>query len=69
MLVLSRKQQESIFINGNVVVTVLRIRDDQVKIGIEAPMGVPVHRKEVYERIWGPEFATNTVGKAEGMPG
>jgi carbon storage regulator len=53
MLVLSRKQKESIFINDNVVVTVLRIRGDQVKIGIEAPSDVPVHRKEIFEKIRG----------------
>ena len=51
MLVLSRKQTESIFINGNVVVTVLRIQGNQVRLGIEAPTGMPVHRREVHERI------------------
>jgi carbon storage regulator len=51
MLVLSRKQAESIFINDNVVVTVLRIRGDQVQLGIEAPREMPVHRSEVHERI------------------
>ena len=51
MLVLSRKQTESIFINGNVVVTVLRIQGSQVRLGIEAPAGMPVHRGEVHERI------------------
>ncbi len=59
MLVLSRKQTESIFINGNVVVTVLRIRGSQVQIGIEAPVGMPVHRREVYEKIKGPDVARN----------
>lgn len=51
MLVLSRRQTESVFINDNVVVTVLRIRGDQVQLGIEAPKEMPVHRSEVYERI------------------
>jgi carbon storage regulator len=51
MLILTRKQKESIFINDDVVVTVLKIRGEQVQLGIEAPAGVPVHRKEVYERI------------------
>ena len=51
MLVLSRKQKESIFINGNVVVTVLRIQGNQVRLGVEAPTEMPVHRSEVYERI------------------
>ncbi len=62
MLVLSRKQKESIFISDNVVVTVLRIRGDQVKIGIDAPPGVPVHRKEIYEKIRGPDAARSVVG-------
>jgi carbon storage regulator len=51
MLVLSRKPQESVCINDNVVVTVVSIQGDRVRLGIEAPREVPVHRKEVYERI------------------
>jgi len=51
VLVLSRKQKESIFINENIVVTVLRIQGDKVQLGIEAPREMPVHRGEVYERI------------------
>lgn len=50
MLVLSRRLQESIVIDGEVVVTILGIRGGHVKIGIEAPMEVPVHRKEVFDR-------------------
>jgi carbon storage regulator len=61
MLVLSRKRWEAIFINDNVVVTVLKIRGHQVSIGIEAPFDVPVHRKEVYERTEGPGAARNLV--------
>jgi carbon storage regulator len=51
MLVLSRKPKESIIINDNVVVTVLRVRGDKVQLGIEAPVGMPVHRQEVNEKI------------------
>ena len=51
MLVLSRKPNESIFINDNVIVTVLSIQGDRVQLGIEAPREVPVHRQEVHERI------------------
>jgi len=51
MLVLSRKLKESVFINGNVVVTVLNIQGDRVRLGIEAPREIPVHRQEVYEAI------------------
>ena len=51
MLVLSRKLNESIVINDNVVVTVLRVQDDRVLLGIEAPGEIPVHRQEVYEKM------------------
>jgi carbon storage regulator len=51
MSVLSRKQMESIFINDNVVVTVPSIQGDRVRLGIEAPREMPVHRREVYEAI------------------
>ncbi len=61
MLVLSRKQKESILIDDNVVVTVLRIHGGQVRIGIDAPNWMPVHRKEVYDRISGQEVAVNAV--------
>jgi carbon storage regulator CsrA len=50
-------------------VKVLRIRGDQVKIGIDAPLGVPVHRQEVYERILGHELATTAVGQEKGAAG
>ncbi len=66
MLVLSRKQNESIFINDNIVVKVLGIHGEQVKIGIDAPRGMPVHRKEVYERIWGQDAEASAYGRAEG---
>lgn len=51
MLVLSRKKNESIIINDNVVITIIEIRGDKVKLGIEAPRDMPVHRNEVYEAI------------------
>ncbi len=51
MLVLSRKKNESIVINDNVVVTVIDIRGDKVRIGIEAPRDVSVHRQEVLDAI------------------
>jgi len=69
MLILSRRPNESIFIADDVVVTVLTVRGDRVKIGIEAPMEVPVHRKELYERIRGPDDARHVGGRAEGKPG
>ena len=51
MLVLSRKLNERIVINDNIVVTVVEIRGDKVRLGIEAPREVPVHRREVYDAI------------------
>jgi carbon storage regulator len=51
MLILSRKLGESIVIDGNIHVKIMRVDGDVVKIGIEAPASVPVHRQEVYEEI------------------
>ncbi len=51
MLVLSRKKNESIIINNDVVVTIVEIKGDKIRLGITAPKDVPVHREEVYEAI------------------
>ena len=51
MLILSRKKDESIRIGDDVTVTVMEIRGDKVRIGIEAPKATGVHREEVYLRI------------------
>lgn len=51
MLALARKVNESIIINDNVEVTILEIKGDQIKIGIDAPKSVPVYRKEIYSQI------------------
>ena len=51
MLVLSRKTNESIVIDGNITVSVLRVDNDNVRLGIEAPLEIPVLRKEIYEAI------------------
>ena len=51
MLVLSRKKNESIIINDQITLTVIEIRGDKVRLGIEAPKDVPVHRREVYDAI------------------
>jgi carbon storage regulator len=51
MLVLARKPEESIVIDGRIVVTIMRVDGDVVKLGISAPADVPVHRREVYEEI------------------
>lgn len=51
MLVLSRKKDESIVIDGNIVITVVEVRGDKVRLGIQAPREIPIHRSEVYEAI------------------
>ncbi|ASS73936.1 carbon storage regulator [Tumebacillus algifaecis] len=51
MLVLSRKAGESIRIGDEVTVTVLEVKGDQIRLGIEAPKHVKVHRQEVYAEI------------------
>ncbi len=51
MLVLSRNRDESIIIDDNIVITVVEIRGDKVRLGIQAPKEVAVHREEVYRAI------------------
>lgn len=51
MLALSRKIGESIVANNNIEITILEIKGDQVKIGINAPKSVPIYRKEIYLQI------------------
>lgn len=51
MLVLSRHRDESIIIGDDIVITIVDIRGDKVRLGIQAPTQIPVHRQEVYEAI------------------
>ena len=51
MLALSRKAGESIVINNDIEVTILEVKGDQIKIGIDAPKSVPIYRKEIYDQI------------------
>ncbi len=51
MLVLSRHRDESIMIGDDVVITVVDIRGDKVRLGIDAPKEIPVHRQEIYDAI------------------
>lgn len=64
MLVLARKLNECVVIDGRITVKIVRVDGDTVKIGIEAPLDVPVHRLEVYEEIQrnNREALTNTRG-------
>ena len=51
MLVLSRYKDQSIYIGDDIVVTIVDVRGDRIRLGIEAPSNVPVHRQEIYEAI------------------
>jgi carbon storage regulator len=64
MLALSRKKNEAIVVNNNIEITVLEVKGDQVKIGINAPKEVPIYRKEVYLQI---QEANKEATAADGM--
>jgi len=64
MLALSRKKHESIVINDNITIVVIDIRGDTVRLGIEAPKEIPVHRHEVFEAIHRGETAAALSGAA-----
>ena len=57
MLVLSRKKNQSIVIDGRIVVTVVDVRGGRVRLGIQAPAEIPVHRLEVHELLCRKEAA------------
>lgn len=65
MLVLSRKPNESVIIDGRITVSVLRLDGDVVRLGIEAPKEISIHRKEVYEEI----TASNRAAAGSFRPG
>jgi carbon storage regulator len=65
MLVLSRKKNESIVINDDITIVVVEIRGDKVRLGVEAPKEVPVHRREVFDAIRRNEEAHS--GKTSGQ--
>lgn len=69
MLILSRKLNESIVIDGRIVVKILRIDKDAVKIGIQAPPEMPVHRQEIFDLIQkGKSSTPDVVPPAEPKP-
>jgi carbon storage regulator len=60
MLVLSRRKDEIIRIGDNISLMVIDIRGDKVRLGIQAPKDVPVHRQEIYDAIKAAESATDS---------
>lgn len=60
MLVLSRKKNESIVIDESIVITIVDVRGDKVRLGIQAPREVPVHRSEVLAAILGDQSAAES---------
>ncbi|GMV90366.1 MAG: carbon storage regulator CsrA [Candidatus Hydrogenedentes bacterium] len=65
MLVLTRREDESIMIGDDIIVKVLDLKENQVKIGIVAPRSVAVHRQEVYEAIQAENAQAASVTKIE----
>lgn len=64
MLVLSRKTNQSIVINDDITIVVVEIRGDKVRLGVEAPKEVPVHRREVLDAIHRDATAAALIGAA-----
>ncbi len=65
MLVLSRHRDESIMIGDDIVITIVDIRGDKVRLGIDAPQEIPVHRQEVYEAIKRENKKSSRLGPSE----
>jgi len=65
MLVLSRQRDESIIIGDNIKITIVDIRGDKIRIGIDAPAEIAVHRQEIYEAIQRDKQAGTTGNKIE----
>lgn len=62
MLILTRRISESVIIGDNVKVTVLGVKGNQVRLGIDAPKDVSVHREEIYQRIQAENGGTSANG-------
>ncbi|MCK4958951.1 MAG: carbon storage regulator CsrA [Planctomycetes bacterium] len=63
MLVLSRQKDESIIIGDDVEITIVDVRGDKVRLGINAPRSISVHRKEIYEAIQREKAQAEAAGK------
>ncbi len=71
MLVLSRQRDQSIKIGDDIKITVVDIRGDKVRLGIEAPAHIPVHREEIYDAMkgqQGPGHVESLAGRKQTRP-
>ncbi len=59
MLILTRRVGETLMVGDDVSITVLGVKGNQVRVGINAPKDIPVHREEIYQRIKGEQQADN----------
>ena len=67
MLILTRRVGETLMIGDDVTVTVLGVKGNQVRIGVNAPKNVSVHREEIYERIQKEKAGGSTQAVSEGV--
>ncbi len=67
MLVISRKKNESLVIGDDVIVTIVEIREDKVRLGVECPKEIPVHRREVYESTMRDRIGSEDTSKNPGI--
>ena len=65
MLILTRRVGETLVIGDDVTVTVLGVRGNQVRLGVNAPKDVAVHREEIYQRIQNEKYAENSTESSE----
>ena len=65
MLILTRKLGEKITIGDDIIITLLEVKGGQVKLGIEAPKSITIHRQEIYERIRSENLESSLVNKSD----